>query len=56
MWNSETSASGDSGLLVTARVIAPAALAASVDPIRSGEPPDWLTVITRTSFRCGVAP
>ena len=56
MWNSETAASGESGLLVTARVIAPASRAALVEATRSGEPPDWLTVMTRTSVRSGRAP
>ncbi len=56
MWNSETSASGEAALLVTARVTAPASRAALVEATRSGEPPDWLTVITRTSVRSGVAP
>jgi hypothetical protein len=56
MWYSETPASGESGLLVTARVIAPASRAARVEATRSGEPPDWLTVTTRTSVRSGRAP
>jgi hypothetical protein len=56
MWNSETAASGESGLLVTARVTAPAARAAFAEATRSGEPPDWLTVMTSTSVRSGRAP
>ncbi len=56
MWNSETSASGEPALLVTARVMAPASRAALVEATRSGEPPDWLTVITSTSVRSGWAP
>ncbi|ALC20945.1 hypothetical protein SPRI_2639 [Streptomyces pristinaespiralis] len=54
--NSETAASGESGLLVTARVTAPASRAAFVEATRSGEPPDWLMVITRTSASEGRAP
>ncbi|CAM5375229.1 hypothetical protein SMICM304S_03147 [Streptomyces microflavus] len=52
MWNSDTAASAESGLLVAASVTAPAGL---VEATRSGELPDWRTVITRTSRRSGLA-
>ncbi len=47
MWCPPTAAGGESALLVTASVIAPASRAALADATRSGEPPDWLTVTTR---------
>jgi hypothetical protein len=56
MWNSLAAASGEAELFVTASVSAPASRAALVEATRSGEPPDWLTVMTRQSVRSGLAP
>ena len=51
-----TSASGEAGLLVTDSVSAPVSRATLSTPVRSGEPPLWLTPTTSASERSGRAP
>jgi hypothetical protein len=53
---SAAAASGEAVLLVTATVTAPQRRARSVDSIRSGEPPDWLTAMKSTPARSGDPP